>query len=113
MDPTEILAEQHYNNMINIFKNLNIKIELITSSISKKSRNNLIEKIKNNEVDILIGTHSVLNDEIIFGKLGLVITDEQHRFGVNQRKILAGKGSMVDVLYMSAKIGRASCRERV
>ena len=102
MAPTEILAEQHYYNMIDLFKDTKIKVELISSSISKKARNIIIEKIKNNDVDVLIGTHSVLSDEIIFGKLGLVITDEQHRFGVNQRKILADKGSMVDVLYMSA-----------
>ena len=102
MAPTEILAEQHYNNMINLFKMQDLRIELITSSINKSKRNVLINMIKNNEVDVLIGTHSVLNDEIKFNKLGLVITDEQHRFGVNQRKNLAQKGEMVDVLYMSA-----------
>jgi len=102
MAPTEILAEQHNNNMKNLFKETNLKIELLTSSVTKKTRKEIIDRIKNGEVDVLIGTHSVLNDEIVFGKLGLVITDEQHRFGVNQRKILAQKGSMVDVLYMSA-----------
>ena len=101
MAPTEILAEQHYYNMKKLF-NDKLNIELLTSSISKKERNNILNKIKNKEVDILIGTHSVLNDEVVFNNLGLVITDEQHRFGVNQRKNLANKGEMVDVLYMSA-----------
>ena len=100
MAPTEILAEQHYNNILSLFKEM--KIALLTSSVSKKDRLAIIEKIKNNEIDILIGTHSVLNEEIKFNNLGLVITDEQHRFGVNQRKILANKGDLCDVLYMSA-----------
>lgn len=101
MAPTEILAEQHYLNMKNLFNN-KLNIELLTSSVSKKDRNNIINRINENKIDVLIGTHSVLNDEIIFNNLGLVITDEQHRFGVNQRKNLAHKGEMVDVLYMSA-----------
>jgi ATP-dependent DNA helicase RecG len=102
MAPTEILAEQHYNNMINLFKNVNINIGLITGSFGKSIRSKIIQKLKNNEIDVLIGTHSVLNDELIFNNLGLVITDEQHRFGVNQRKNLARKGNVADVLYMSA-----------
>ncbi len=101
MAPTEILAEQHYKNMTNLFKD-KLNIELLTSSVSKKDRTNIINRIKENKIDVLIGTHSVLNDEINFNNLGLVITDEQHRFGVNQRKNLARKGEMVDVLYMSA-----------
>ena len=101
MAPTEILAVQHYNNMKNLFKD-ELKIRLLTSSVSKKDRLVILEEIKNGEVDVLIGTHSVLNEEIEFNNLGLVITDEQHRFGVNQRKMLANKGEMVDVLYMSA-----------
>ena len=100
MAPTEILSEQHYNNIIKLFPNL--RIELLTSSVSKSNQNKIIDKINNNEVDILIGTHSVLNDKITFNNLGLVITDEQHRFGVKQRKTLSNKGNMVDVLYMSA-----------
>ncbi len=101
MAPTEILAEQHYKNMTNLF-NDKLNIELLTSSVIKKDRTNIINRIKENKIDVLIGTHSVLNDEINFNNLGLVITDEQHRFGVNQRKNLARKGEMVDVLYMSA-----------
>lgn len=102
MAPTEILAIQHYNNIKELFKNININIELITSSVTKKNKDLIIKKISNNEIDILIGTHSVLNDNLQFNRLGLVITDEQHRFGVNQRKLLEEKGSNVDVIYMSA-----------
>ena len=97
--PTEILAKQHYDNIKNI---LNIKVELLTSSTKKKYRENIINKLKNNELDCIIGTHSIINEEIEFNNLGLVITDEQHRFGVNQRKNLQNKGESVDVLYMSA-----------
>lgn len=100
MAPTEILAKQHYENMQNLFDNLNIR--LLTSSTTKLERKEIIESIKTNKIDILISTHSVLNDDIVFNKLGLVITDEQHRFGVNQRKNLQSKGKYVDVLYMSA-----------
>ena len=97
--PTEILAKQHYDNIKNI---LDINVELLTSSTKKKDRENIINKLKNNELDCIIGTHSIINEEIEFNNLGLVITDEQHRFGVNQRKNLQNKGESVDVLYMSA-----------
>ena len=97
--PTEILAKQHYDNIKNI---LDIKVELLTSSTKKKDRENIIKKLKNNELDCIIGTHSIINEEVEFNNLGLVITDEQHRFGVNQRKNLQNKGESVDVLYMSA-----------
>ncbi len=98
--PTEILATQHYNNIIKTIKD--IKVELLTSSTPKKQRKEIIEKLKTNELDCIIGTHSIINEEIEFNNLGLVITDEQHRFGVNQRKNLQNKGNNVDVLYMSA-----------
>ena len=97
--PTEILAKQHYDNIKDI---LDIKVELLTSSTKKKDRENIISKLKNNELDCIIGTHSIINEEVEFNNLGLVITDEQHRFGVNQRKNLQNKGESVDVLYMSA-----------
>ena len=99
LSPTEILAKQHYDNIKNI---LDINVELLTSSTKKKDRENIINKLKNNELDCIIGTHSIINEEIEFNNLGLVITDEQHRFGVNQRKNLQNKGESVDVLYMSA-----------
>lgn len=100
MAPTEILAQQHYNNIINILPNL--KISLLTSSTKQSEKQDIIKKIKTNQIDILISTHSILNKDIEFNNLGLVITDEQHRFGVNQRKILQNKGKNVDALYMSA-----------
>ena len=98
--PTEILANQHYNNIKNILPNL--KVALLTSNTSKKERKEVIEQLKNNEINTIIGTHAIINEEIEFNNFGLVITDEQHRFGVNQRKNLQNKGENVDVLYMSA-----------
>ena len=102
MAPTEILAKQHYENMINLFKNFDLKIELLTSSTLKKTRSDIIKRLASGDINVLIGTHSVLNDEIIFKNLGLVVTDEQHRFGVNQRNMLQKKGRLSDVLYLSA-----------
>ena len=102
MAPTEILAKQHYENMINLFKNFDLKMELLTSSTLKKTRSDIIKRLASGDVDVLIGTHSVLNDEIIFKNLGLVVTDEQHRFGVNQRNMLQKKGRLSDVIYLSA-----------
>lgn len=100
--PTEVLAKQHYDNFMSLFGNTGIKVELLTGSLTKKEKNIIIEKIKNNEIDLVIGTHAILEDNVEFANLGLVITDEQHRFGVNQRKTLQNKGRFVDVLYMSA-----------
>ncbi len=102
MAPTEILAIQHYNNIKKTFNNINLNIYLLTSSTKIKERRKILENLENGTIDILIGTHSVLNEEIIIKKLGLVITDEQHRFGVKQRQNLQKKGKEVDVLYMSA-----------
>ena len=98
--PTEVLAHQHYDNFVKLFPN--IKTGLLVGSLTKKEKNSLIEKLKNNEIDLLIGTHAMLEDNVEFANIGLVITDEQHRFGVNQRKSLQNKGKYVDVLYMSA-----------
>lgn len=100
--PTEVLAHQHYDNFINLFKNSNIKVELLVGSLKKSEKNIIIEKLKNGEIDLLIGTHAMLEDNVEFNNIGLVVTDEQHRFGVNQRKDLQNKGRFVDVLYMSA-----------
>lgn len=100
MAPTEILAKQHYDNFKKILPNINIA--LLTGSVSKKEKDNINKMIFNGEVDLLIGTHSLIQDNIEFKNLGLVVTDEQHRFGVNQRNILKNKGMMPDVLYMSA-----------
>ena len=97
--PTEILALQHYDN---IKKVLNINVAILTSSTKKSERKKILEDLRNNKIDCIIGTHSLINEEVIFNNLGLVITDEQHRFGVNQRKNLQNKGNNVDVLYLSA-----------
>lgn len=102
MAPTEILANQHYQNILKVFKKYNLKIEILTSSTKNKERKEILEKVAKGNIDILIGTHSVLNDEVKLRKLGLVITDEQHRFGVKQRQNLQLKGEEVDVLYLSA-----------
>ena len=100
MAPTEILIKQHYENIKKILADLNI--EILTGSTTKKDRNKIIENLKNGKIDILLSTHSVLNEDVVFKNIGLVVTDEQHRFGVNQRKNLQNKGENVDVLYMSA-----------
>ena len=100
MVPTEILANQHYKQAINLFKETNIKIDLITSST--KNKKIIYEKIKNKQIDFIIGTQSLIQENIIYNDLGLIITDEQHRFGVNQRKKLKDKGHNPDILSMSA-----------
>lgn len=100
MAPTEILIKQHYENIKKILTDLNI--EILTGSTTKKDRDKIIENLKAGKIDILLSTHSVLNDDVVFKNIGLVVTDEQHRFGVNQRKNLQNKGENVDVLYMSA-----------
>lgn len=101
MAPTEILAVQHFNNMVGLFGD-KLNIQLLTSSTKKGERNKILQNLKNGEIQVLIGTHSLLNDELVYNNLGLVITDEQHRFGVNQRQTLQEKGKDVDVIYMSA-----------
>ena len=100
MAPTEILSIQHYNNIKKILPDLNI--ELLTGKTKTKEKNEILKKLKNNEIDILIGTHSLISENVIYNNLGLVITDEQHRFGVNQRANLKNKGTNPDILYMSA-----------
>ena len=101
MAPTEVLAKQHYQNMLSLFENL-MRVDIITGSVKKVDKIKIFNKIKNGDIDILIGTHALLNEDIAYKNLGLVITDEQHRFGVNQRRILQEKGNDVDVLYLSA-----------
>ena len=101
MAPTEVLAKQHYQNMLSLFGNL-MRVDIITGSVKKVDKIKIFNEIKNGDIDILIGTHALLNEDIAYKNLGLVITDEQHRFGVNQRRILQEKGNDVDVLYLSA-----------
>ena len=102
MAPTEILAIQHYNNISKLFNGLDIKVELLTGKLKAKEKKIIVEKLKNNEIDIIIGTHALFSDDVAYNNLGLVITDEQHRFGVNQRASLKNKGVTPDILYMSA-----------
>ena len=102
MAPTEILAHQHYLNMVKLFKDYNLNIKEILGSTSKKEKESIKEELSCGKIDIIIGTHALLQDDISFNNLGLIITDEQHRFGVNQRSSLRNKGKMVDVLYLSA-----------
>ena len=100
--PTAILATQHFDNFQKTLEKFGIKIELLISAITKKKKQELKERLKNGEIDILIGTHAMLEDDVIFKNLGLVVTDEQHRFGVKQRAKIASKGNNPDVIVMSA-----------
>lgn len=102
MAPTAILATQHLENFKKIFDELDIKCELLISSMTKKKKNELLERLANGEIDILIGTHALLEDNVKFKNLGLVVTDEQHRFGVKQRTKIVEKGQNPDVLVMTA-----------
>ena len=100
--PTEVLAEQHYNNAEKFFSKLNINVCLLTGSVTKKNKEIIKEKLVNGEIDIIIGTHALIEEDVEFKKLGFIIADEQHRFGVHQRKILIDKGYNPDILLMTA-----------
>ena len=102
MAPTAILATQHFENFKNLLEELDIKCELLISGITKKKKEDILERLKSGEIDILIGTHAIIEDNVIFKNLGLVVTDEQHRFGVKQRTKIAEKGQNPDVLVMTA-----------
>ncbi|NRD78839.1 ATP-dependent DNA helicase RecG [Bacillus sp. BRMEA1] len=102
MVPTEILAEQHAESLKRLLEPFAVKCELLTSSVKGKRRKEILQELAAGNVEILIGTHALIQDEVTFKKLGLVITDEQHRFGVEQRKILREKGENPDVLFMTA-----------
>ena len=100
MVPTEILAEQHYQNAKDLFKTININIILLTSNTKKKKE--IYQKIETGEYDLIIGTQSLIQEKLKYHNLGLIITDEQHRFGVHQREELKNKGIFPDILSMSA-----------
>ena len=102
MAPTEILAVQHYNNMKELFKDTGVVVELLTGSVTKKDKQVIYNELKNGTINIIVGTHALIQEEVEYNNLGLVVTDEQHRFGVNQRSNLKNKGVKPDVLYMSA-----------
>ncbi|MGO2833293.1 MAG: ATP-dependent DNA helicase RecG [Staphylococcus saprophyticus] len=101
MVPTEILAEQHAESLVDLFGD-RMNVALLTGSVKGKKRKLLLEQLNNNEIDCIIGTHALIQDDVKFNNVGLVITDEQHRFGVNQRQLLREKGAMTNVLFMTA-----------
>lgn len=102
MAPTEVLAKQHYKNALDLFKATNLKVSLLTGKMKQKEKKEIYNELKENKIDLLIGTHALISDGTYFNNLGLVITDEQHRFGVNQRLKLKNKAVSPDVLMMSA-----------
>lgn len=102
MAPTEILAEQHADSLEQLFSAFSIRTALLTGNVRGKKRKLLLEQLKEGAIDILIGTHALIQDEVHYRRLGLVVTDEQHRFGVVQRRLLREKGQEPDVLYMTA-----------
>lgn len=102
MVPTEILAEQHMESLIGVFSKTDVKVGLLTSSTKTAERRQILADLASGEMDIIVGTHSLIQDDIIFNDLSLAIIDEQHRFGVNQRKALREKGNQADVLFMTA-----------
>ena len=101
MAPTEILATQHYQNVKKLLGD-SVNVELLVGSFSKKEKMRIYDDLQNGKIDIIIGTHALIQNDVNYANLGLVVTDEQHRFGVNQRENLKNKGIMPDVLYMSA-----------
>ena len=102
MAPTEILARQHYESAKKLFSKYNIKVELLVGSLKESEKKVIREKIENGAVDIIIGTHAVFQEKVVYKNLGFVITDEQHRFGVKQRLLLSKKSKNPDILVMSA-----------
>lgn len=102
MAPTEILAEQHAENLAVWLEPFGVRLALLTGSTKAKARREILSRLENGEIDILMGTHALIQPTVIFNRLGLVITDEQHRFGVEQRRILKEKGDNPDVLFMTA-----------
>lgn len=102
MAPTEVLAYQHYDTVKTILESSNIRVALLVGSMKKKEKDEIVQKLENGKIDFIIGTHALLSENVIFKNLGLVITDEQHRFGVNQRTILKNKSNYPEILMMSA-----------
>ena len=102
MAPTAILASQHLESFKGILDELGIRTELLISNVTKKKKAEILEKLQSGEIDVLIGTHAILEENVVFKNLGLVVTDEQHRFGVKQRSTIAAKGKNPDIIAMSA-----------
>ena len=102
MVPTEVLAEQHYKNLLKYLNPLFVSVELLTGNTPSKKRKEILSNLNNGLVDILVGTHALFEDKVIFNSLGMVVIDEQHRFGVNQRNRLLNKGDNTHLLSMTA-----------
>lgn len=102
MVPTEVLAKQHFREMSELLGRYGINVRILVGSTPLKEKREIYEQLKNGDIDVIIGTHALIEDKVEFKELGLVITDEQHRFGVNQRKKLSEKGDMTHTLVMSA-----------
>ena len=102
MAPTEVLSHQHYETLSALFKGFDINVELLSGDISKKQKDEIKERLYLGQIDVIVGTHAVIQSDVKFKKLGIVITDEQHRFGVRQRALLNMKGKNPDVLVMTA-----------
>ncbi|MBC1357395.1 ATP-dependent DNA helicase RecG [Listeria booriae] len=102
MVPTEILAEQHANSLVDLLQPFDVTVGLLTSSVKGKRRREMLALLADGQIDVLVGTHALIQEEVVFQNLGLVITDEQHRFGVEQRRVLREKGTYPDVLFMTA-----------
>ena len=102
MAPTEVLARQHFASAVDFFKDFHLTIDILVGSMTKKEKEAVKERLLSGDIDLLIGTHAILEETALFYRLGLVITDEQHRFGVKQREVLKSKGEVPDALYMSA-----------
>jgi ATP-dependent DNA helicase RecG len=102
MAPTQILASQHYKELKKVLQDNNLKIEILSGGLKNSDKKLLLSNLQNNKIDILVGTHALFQDDVVFANLGLIIADEQHRFGVKQRKKLKEKGHNSDFLLMSA-----------
>ena len=102
MVPTEILAEQHMESLTEVFSKVGVSVGLLTSSTKTAERRRILAELASGELQVIVGTHSLIQEEVVFHDLGLVIIDEQHRFGVNQRRLLREKGNHADVLFMTA-----------
>ncbi|HET7579602.1 MAG TPA: ATP-dependent DNA helicase RecG [Bacillales bacterium] len=102
MVPTEILAEQHFDSLKELLETQGLRVALLTSSVKGKPRREVLESLAAGEIDVVVGTHALIQEEVSFQRLGLAITDEQHRFGVVQRRTLTDKAAFPDVLYMTA-----------
>lgn len=102
MAPTEILARQHFDTAKKLFEKFNIKVEILVGSLKESEKKKIREKLENGEIDLIIGTHALFQEKVVYKNLGIVITDEQHRFGVKQRLLLSKKSKNPDILVMSA-----------